>query len=77
MNKVRRNQIDNAIQLAYKLQEEIENIQQDEQEAYDNLPESLQYSERGETMEQAIDNLDSALSSIEELIDYLTEAQGE
>lgn len=77
MNKVRRNMIEAAIEAAQMLQSDIENIMEEEQEAYDNLPESLQCSERGETMEQALDNLDYALSSLEEMIDYLTEAQGE
>ena len=58
------------------IQNDIECISEDEQEAFDNLPESLQYSERGDNMQEAIDNLDYALSSLEEVIDYLTEAQG-
>jgi hypothetical protein len=37
------------------------------------MPESLQESERGEAMQEAIDNLESASSSLEEAIDYLNE----
>lgn len=76
MNKVRRNQIEEILVKLSDIQNDIECISEDEQEAFDNLPESLQYSERGDNMQEAIDNLDYALSSLEEVIDYLTEAQG-
>jgi len=45
----------------------------DEQDAYDNLPESFQESDRGETMYNAIDNMESALSSLGEAMDYILE----
>lgn len=56
------------------LQTEIEEIKEEEQEAYDNLPESLQYGEKGEKMTDAVDNLDSAYSSLEDAMGYLDEA---
>ena len=56
------------------LQTEIEEIKEEEQEAYDNLPGSLQYGEKGEKMTDAVDNLDSAYSSLEDAIGYLDEA---
>lgn len=46
----------------------------EEQEAYDNLPENLQGSERGEAMSEAADNLDSAYNSMDEVLEYLTAA---
>ena len=51
----------------------IEEMQEDETEKLDNMPESLQESERGEAMQEAIDNLESASSCLEEAIDYLNE----
>lgn len=51
----------------------LETIQEDETEKLDNMPESLQESERGDAMQAAIDNLESAASSLEEAIDYLNE----
>lgn len=42
---------------------ELEEIAQDERSALDNLPEGLQQSERGQTMEAAADNLDEAVES--------------
>lgn len=54
-----------------ELQTSIESVRDEEQDYLDNIPENLQGSERYETAEQAVDNLDSAASSIEELIDAL------
>lgn len=51
----------------------LETMQEDETEKLDNMPESLQESERGDVMQAAIDNLESAASSLEEAIDYLNE----
>ena len=42
-----------------------------EEEAFDNLPESLQESERGMTMQDNVDNLDTAITSLEEAKDAL------
>ena len=42
MNKDRRERIQNIIDQLTDLETEIEKIQDEEQEAYDNLPESLQ-----------------------------------
>lgn len=75
MNKVRRNAIENILTKLADIQSDIESVCEDEQEAYDAMPENLQYSERGDSMQEAIDNLEYAVSSLEEVIDYLTEAQ--
>ena len=56
-----------------RLMDDIEEVQNEEQEAYDNMPENLQESERGEAIQEAIDNLDSAWSSLEEAKDTLEE----
>lgn len=77
MNNSRRKQIRDVakkIAAAYEtfsssLQEslsELQDITSDEQDAFDNLPESLQYSERGEAMQEAIDNLETACQSLED-----------
>ena len=38
------------------------------------MPENLQNSERYEIAEEACDNLDSAISSLEEALDYIESA---
>lgn len=43
-------------------------------EALDNLPESLQESERGQAMSDAVASLDLATYSLQEVIDNLEEA---
>ena len=76
MNKQRRKLIDKAITKLEEIQTELESVKDDEEEAYDNLPESLQFGDRGEAMSEALDNLESAISGIEEAADYLRDAMG-
>lgn len=76
MNKARRKAIEDIQSKIIELKELIESVCEEEQEAFDNLPESIQYSERGDAMQEAIDNLESACSSCEEVEDYLTDACG-
>lgn len=47
----------------------LEDIKNEEEEAFDNMPEGLQYSSRGIDAEAAIDNLEEALGYLEEAID--------
>lgn len=51
------------------IQSDIENIKDEEQDAFDNMPEGLQQSERGQASEQAVENLDEACGNIQTLID--------
>ena len=46
--------------------EDVYDVLDDEQFAYDNLPENFQYSDRGETMYDNIDALESCQSDIED-----------
>lgn len=52
----------------------LDEVKEDEECAYDNLPESMQDGERGDQMQENIDNLDDANSVIEEAISTLEEA---
>lgn len=73
MNKERRKRITDAISAISKIEALIQNILDDEQEAYDNMPEGLQVSENGMISEEAQENLDSAIEALEEAISYLEE----
>ena len=73
MNKTRRTAIKKVFEQLEELMATVEVIRDEEQDAFDNLPESFQSSERGETMEENIDALDSAYNSIEEAKDLLEE----
>lgn len=74
MNNKRRKQIEEIVSKLMDLQTEIEELRDTEQEVVDNTNENLQGTERFEIAEAAAENLDSACSSMDELIDYLNEA---
>lgn len=72
MNAMRRKHLARAIQMIYDAQEIIEMVKDEEQESYDNLPEGIQDSERGETMYENIDTLGEISDN---LIDMTTELE--
>ena len=82
MNKARRKRITSVIHtleniidydLIVSAKDELEDILWEEQDAYDNMPETLQYSIRGEESSDAIDSLQEAVDALEEAIDTLNE----
>ena len=74
MNNARRNQIEKITAELESIKERIEALQEEEQDAFDNLPESIQYGERGDKMQSAIDNLEYAADNIQDCLDNLCEA---
>lgn len=77
MNQARRKKIDKLIEQFETLKEEVDALTEEESAAYENLSENLQESARGQSMQEAIDNLGNASSSIEEVTGYLESAKGE
>ena len=73
MNKARRKMLQDIIDELDAQREQIEAVQMEEQDAYDNLPESIQYSERGETMSENASDLEQATSDLEDVISTLQE----
>jgi tetratricopeptide (TPR) repeat protein len=82
MNKSRRKRIAVAIDNLERItnydsiesiKSEIEDILWEEEDAYDNMPENLQYSIRGEESSEAIDNLQEAVDLLEEAIDIIND----
>ena len=67
MNAARRKQIMKAIGMVADARAILEEVKDDEQEAFDNLPESFQYGERGDQMQDFIDALEEAVSSLEDV----------
>lgn len=75
MNAKRRNSIESVVnELIEKFEEikaeaidQLSEIRDEEQEAYDNLPESLQESEKGENMQNCIDALEYFMSDLENM----------
>ena len=71
MNNKRRKEIAAVIR---QIEGVVSDILAEEEEAFDNMPESLQYSERGDISQEAQDNLSCAVDSLEEAISYLEDA---
>ena len=74
MNNTRRKEIDKLTAQIEEIKEAIEALRDEEQEAFDNMPESLQDGERGEKMQSAIDALEYAADDLQECLDHLSEA---
>ena len=74
MNKERRALIDKALDTLGDLRSDVESIRDAEQDAYDNMPEGLQSSDRGERAQEAGDSLDNAISNLEEAFSELESA---
>lgn len=73
MNKTERKKVEKWIETLSNIQSEIETMQESEQEKYDNMPEGLQYSKRGQAIDEAAYNLEEAASNVESAIDNLKE----
>lgn len=74
MNHARRKQIADITEILDAQLSLIEDVKSDEEESFENMPESFRDGERGEAAQAAIDALDSAASSVQEAIDCLGEA---
>ncbi len=75
--KIRRKRIQEASELIAKAQGIIESVKDDEQEAHDNLPESIQYGEKGQQMKEYIDMLDKVYGHCDDLMSIIDEIQEE
>ena len=73
MNKARRKELERACQLLNDAKDIIEEVRDEEQECFDNMPEGIQYSERGDQMQENIDTLDSVSSDLDDTIGYVND----
>lgn len=73
MNKQRREELLDVSQLLDEAMDRLEEIRDDEQDALDSLPESLQYSARGDAMQDAIDTLEGFADEISKLSARITD----
>ena len=71
MNKQQRARLGKIVEQLYDLQSQIEEVKDEEESKYDNLPESLQDSDKGESFLEAIDSLEDSLSYLSDAIDSL------
>lgn len=71
MNKKRLSRIKCVISKIDEINDEIEDILSDEEDAFDNMPEGLQYSLNGERSEAAIDALSESTELVTDAKDTL------
>lgn len=74
MNKFRRKSLQVLSEKLDELKSELEDIQQQEEEYRDNIPENLQGSDRYDKADSACSDLFDAVSSIEEALDSIESA---
>ena len=73
MNNQRRKQMAEVIRSIEDARNLLETIKDEEQEAYDNMPESLQEGEKGSAMSEKIDSMESVFDDLERAVDSLNE----
>ena len=73
MNKQRRKIISVCTLQIEQIKSTLEDVKMDEEFAFDNMPENLQGSERGEEMEEAIDCLEGAINTLDDAIEQLSQ----
>ena len=76
MNEPRRKALDDIANKIYVLSWELDELRREEQEYFDNMPENLQCSERGERAEEAISSLEDAVDSLNSALESIGEAIG-
>lgn len=76
MNKQRRTALTKALELLSQAATLIEGVHEGEQEAYDNIPESLQQAERGEGMYEHLDALSIIIDELANADETISEIIG-
>lgn len=66
MNKQRRKKLEEALNLIDQAKDILEEVKDEEQDAFDNLPENFQNGERGEEMQNYIEMLDEAYGYLDD-----------
>ena len=71
MNNNQKKELAKIIDRIEEIKNDIEYVRDEEQEKIDNMPENLQGSEKYSLMEEAVSNLDYALSILEDVVDNI------
>lgn len=71
MNKERRERLRNVIRAIQNVTDNLKSILDDEQWAYDSMPENLQCSMRGSDSEEAISTMEEAQENLQQAIDLI------
>lgn len=73
MNKVRRKQLQEVYNRIRTVREDLSDILSEEQQAFDNMPENLQETVRGQESDEIIDCLDDAVGAMDDAIEMIFE----
>lgn len=76
MNDTRRKALQELRSQIDTLKGDLEDLQAGEQDYFDNMPESFQSGEKGETAEASIDAMQQAVDSLDEAANGIEEAIG-
>jgi len=74
MNAKRRKSLSKLADKIEELKAELSLLIEEEQEYFDNMPESFQVAEKGENTESVIETLTSAFTNLEEAYDSIIES---
>lgn len=74
MNNERRKEIATAISMIEEAKSILEQCQADEQDYFDNMPENMQSGDKGQLAEQAANDLQEAVDSLDNVIDSANNA---
>ena len=73
MNKIRRKKIDKIQDEILELVSKLQDILYEEEDCFENMPENLQGSERGEISQNAIDIMSNTIENIETAANELSD----
>lgn len=71
MNKERRDRLSDVIASLEEAKDLLEDVKNDEQDAFDNMPVGLQCSERGSKMEDYIELMEDAGGQIDNVCEFI------
>lgn len=74
MNKQRRKDIEDVKDRIFECKVQLEAIRDEEQEYFDNMPESFQQGDKGSAVEGNISCLDDAISQLEQACENMDSA---
>lgn len=67
MNAQRRKKLDEINGMLAEARAELETVRDEEQEYFDNMPESFQNGERGQKAQEAIDAMETVIGALENI----------
>lgn len=71
MNQARRKQIKKVIEQIELAKDKLQNVLNEEEETFDNMPENLQGSIRGDESQEAMDAMNEAIELMDEVNEVL------